>query len=39
MKKAVRAIVAVALILGLLGTGVAYNHQIQDHQEARPTPG
>ncbi|WP_425204015.1 hypothetical protein [Priestia megaterium] len=39
MKKTVKGILAVALILGLLGTGVVYNHEMQNHNEARPVSG
>jgi len=39
MKKTVKGILAVALILGLLGTGVVVNEKMQNHQEARPIAG
>ncbi len=36
MKKLVLGILAIALVLG---SGIAYNHEIQNHNEAKPTPG
>ena len=39
MKKTVKAVIAIAIVLGLLGTGVVVNEQMQNHQEARPIGG
>lgn len=36
MKKVVLGILAITIVLA---GGIAYNNEIQDHNEAKPTPG